>query len=240
MSKQTFNVMLGVVVAIFIGAWFYAGSIKPQYTSPDEADAGSIAERIRPVGQVAVVGQESAALPAPVTGSSRAPASQGVIDKVQTAAGDVVAQGAGVIDKVQAAADDAVAQGAEVIDKVQDAGQAMVAEGTEMIDKVQESAGAAVAQVKDAVAAPSKLGQETYASACFACHTTGVAGSPKLGDADAWAPRIAQGMEVLNKHAIEGYQGSAGVMPAKGGRMDLSDEAVAAAVAYMVEKSGGS
>ena len=76
--------------------------------------------------------------------------------------------------------------------------------------------------------------------ACVVCHTTGIAGSPKLGDAEAWAPRIAQGMEVLNQHAIKGFQGSSGIMPAKGGRVDLSDEAIAAAVAYMVEESGGS
>ena len=75
--------------------------------------------------------------------------------------------------------------------------------------------------------------------ACFACHTTGVAGSPKLGDAEAWAPRIAQGMAVLNNNAIEGFQGSTGMMPAKGGRVDLSDEAIAAAVTYMVNESGG-
>lgn len=80
-------------------------------------------------------------------------------------------------------------------------------------------------------------GQKTYQMACFACHGTGAAGAPKLGDKDAWKDRIAQGMATLEKHAIEGYQGSKGFMPAKGGRADLSDEAVKAAVAYMVEQS---
>ena len=51
------------------------------------------------------------------------------------------------------------------------------------------------------------------------------------------AARIAQGTATLEQHAIAGYQGSAGVMPAKGGRMDLSDDAVKAAVGHMVSQS---
>ena len=51
------------------------------------------------------------------------------------------------------------------------------------------------------------------------------------------APRIAQGMNTLNDHAINGYTGSAGVMIAKGGRLDLSDGEIAGAVDYMVEES---
>ena len=80
-------------------------------------------------------------------------------------------------------------------------------------------------------------GAAIYQQACVACHATGVAGAPKLGDKAAWAPRIAQGIEVLQQHAINGYQGSTGVMPAKGGRADLSDDAVKAAVEYMVSNS---
>ncbi len=55
-----------------------------------------------------------------------------------------------------------------------------------------------------------------------------------LGDATAWGPRIEQGVDVLKDHAINGYTGAIGFMPAKGGRTDLSDEEVAAAVDYMV------
>ena len=58
-----------------------------------------------------------------------------------------------------------------------------------------------------------------------------------FADAEAWAPRIEQGLDVLKEHAIKGYQGSAGYMPAKGGRTDLSDEEVANAVDYMVSES---
>lgn len=80
-------------------------------------------------------------------------------------------------------------------------------------------------------------GQKVFQQACAACHATGVAGAPKNGNVEAWAPRIEQGMDTLVKHAVEGFKGDKGVMPPKGGRSDLSDEQVADAVAYMVEES---
>ena len=80
-------------------------------------------------------------------------------------------------------------------------------------------------------------GPQVYNTACLACHGAGVAGAPILGDAAAWSARIAQGDDVLNDHAINGYTGSAGYMPAKGGRADLSDQEVIDAVAYMVSES---
>jgi cytochrome c5 len=80
-------------------------------------------------------------------------------------------------------------------------------------------------------------GPQVYNSACLACHGAGIGGAPVPGNAEAWAERIAQGIDVLKDHAINGYQGSAGYMPAKGGRTDLSDEEVASAVEYMVSES---
>jgi cytochrome c5 len=68
----------------------------------------------------------------------------------------------------------------------------------------------------------------------MACHAAGVAGAPKTGDKSAWTPRIAQGANVLYDHALKGFQGKAGVMPAKGGNTALSDDDVKAAVDYMV------
>src|SRR5688572_31193414 len=82
------------------------------------------------------------------------------------------------------------------------------------------------------VAAPMD-GKSVFDAACAACHGTGIAGAPKIGDKAAWAPRIAQGAATLEQHAIEGFQGQAGLMPAKGGRTDLSDDAVRAAVEYL-------
>ena len=75
--------------------------------------------------------------------------------------------------------------------------------------------------------------QSTYQQACFACHGTGAAGAPKLGDKAAWASRIAQGADAMYATAIKGK----GAMPPKGGRTDLSDAAVKAAVDYMIAQS---
>ena len=59
-------------------------------------------------------------------------------------------------------------------------------------------------------------GAAVYAQACATCHATGLAGAPKLGDAEDWGPRLAQGEAVLLQHALEGYTGEKGVMPPKG------------------------
>jgi len=80
-------------------------------------------------------------------------------------------------------------------------------------------------------------GKATFQQTCFACHGTGAAGAPKAGDKAAWAPHIAKGKETLYTHAIHGFKGTKGFMPAKGGRTDLSDDAVKAAVDYMVSIS---
>ncbi|MGB5102021.1 MAG: c-type cytochrome [Steroidobacteraceae bacterium] len=78
------------------------------------------------------------------------------------------------------------------------------------------------------------VGEDVFGKACRACHEMGIAGAPKLGDAADWAPRIAQGMDVLYQHSLEGFTGKKGVMPAKGGFTTLSDAEVTAAVDYMV------
>ena len=78
-----------------------------------------------------------------------------------------------------------------------------------------------------------KLGQEIYVQVCAACHDSGLAGAPKLGDKAAWASRIAQGTEKMVGSAIHGKGG----MPPRGGQAGLSDEKIQAAVSYMVSKS---
>jgi cytochrome c5 len=79
-------------------------------------------------------------------------------------------------------------------------------------------------------------GASDYKTVCFACHDQGVAGAPKLGDKENWAPRIAQGNDTMYKHAIEGFQGQAGFMPPRGGS-SLDDDAIKAVVDYMVSQS---
>jgi cytochrome c5 len=98
---------------------------------------------------------------------------------------------------------------------------------------------AQVAAAPVAAAAPvmELTAAEVYQNACAACHAAGVAGAPVTGDQAAWSARIAQGADILHEHAIAGFQGQAGYMPPKGGRSDLSDDQVRAAVDYMVEQS---
>ncbi|MBT8147702.1 MAG: c-type cytochrome [Gammaproteobacteria bacterium] len=71
----------------------------------------------------------------------------------------------------------------------------------------------------------------TYQLRCFACHGTGAAGAPVLGDADAWGERMAKGMETVMANAINGI----GAMPARGLCMDCTDDHISALIDYMVE-----
>lgn len=72
-----------------------------------------------------------------------------------------------------------------------------------------------------------------YQNLCGACHTGGVGGAPALTQA-AWAGRIGQGTDTLHRHAIEGFTGSTGIMPARGGNPALTDEQVIASVDWML------
>jgi S-disulfanyl-L-cysteine oxidoreductase SoxD len=80
-------------------------------------------------------------------------------------------------------------------------------------------------------------GPQVYNNVCVACHSPpGIGGAPALGDSVAWAARIEGGMDTLVDHALNGYSGSTGIMPRKGGRVDLSDAEIIGAVEYMVER----
>lgn len=98
---------------------------------------------------------------------------------------------------------------------------------------------AAAAPAAPAAPAPADnvIGKTAYGNVCSMCHAANVAGAPKPGDKADWGPRIAQGDEVLYKHALEGFTGAKGQMPAKGGSTTLSDTDVKAAVDYMVSLS---
>ena len=80
-------------------------------------------------------------------------------------------------------------------------------------------------------------GQRVYDKACGTCHNSGVGGAPRFGVPGDWEKRIDKGLSTLIDHAINGYQGQAGMMPPKGGFADLSDQEVEAAVRFMVAKS---
>ena len=74
-------------------------------------------------------------------------------------------------------------------------------------------------------------GATVYGTFCIACHASGVSGAPKTGNAGDWAPRIAQGKDVLTNHALNGFN----AMPAKGSCMDCSDDEIIAAIEHMIK-----
>jgi cytochrome c5 len=85
--------------------------------------------------------------------------------------------------------------------------------------------------------ADAAKGEGVFMNFCAACHASGLAGAPKVGDKAAWQERIAQGTPVLVEHAMNGFQGKSGFMPAKGGHSALTEEEISAAVTYMVDMS---
>jgi cytochrome c5 len=91
-------------------------------------------------------------------------------------------------------------------------------------------------EIKDASdVASMKTGEQVFAAQCTTCHTAGVLGAPKFGDAAAWAPRIKTGFQALLHSAL----GGKGQMPPQGGG-DFSDFEIARAVVYMANKGGAS
>ena len=108
-----------------------------------------------------------------------------------------------------------------LIARIQPVGQVCFEEG-EMCDVTARSSGPSAGD-------GPRDGKAVYSAVCQTCHATGLLGSPKLGDAGAWGPRIAKGKDTLYTHAINGFN----AMPAKGGA-DIPDEEVQNAVDYMV------
>ncbi len=117
--------------------------------------------------------------------------------------------------------------------RIQPAGQEAVAGQDNAALAIKPDAGSAPAA--GSASGPPKSGTEVFEQVCSTCHGTGLAGAPKAGDKAAWGPRIAKGKDTLYQHALNGFQGSSGVMPPKGGRTDLPDDLIKQAVDHMVE-----
>jgi cytochrome c5 len=99
--------------------------------------------------------------------------------------------------------------------------------------QAQATAAPAAAGAAKPVAGAAADGKKIYESTCTACHASGVANAPKLGDKAAWAPRMKQGMDTLLQSALKGK----GAMPPKGGNTSLSDADVRAAIEFMVSQA---
>ena len=80
---------------------------------------------------------------------------------------------------------------------------------------------------------PLRAGEEVFKGQCAACHATGAAGAPKLGDAAAWGPRIKTGFDALVQSALKGKNA---MSPQGGG--EFNDTEIARAVAYMANAGG--
>jgi len=109
--------------------------------------------------------------------------------------------------------------------------ESMIAE--DVAERIKPVAEVYVGEAPIVVAAApttSMSGEEIVAQVCAMCHSTGMMSSPKLGKASDWAPRIETGTEALYTNAINGLN----MMPARGGRPDLSDDDVKAAVDHML------
>jgi cytochrome c5 len=130
------------------------------------------------------------------------------------------------------AVDDPAVQ-AEIAARIEPLGQVILMGSDELV-------AARPAVVAEPVAAVL-TGPQVYNQACIACHspaTAAATGAPALGDGAAWAARVAQGMDTLTEHALNGYTGDSGYMPPKGGQVNLSDDEVIAAIEYMLEQLG--
>lgn len=116
-----------------------------------------------------------------------------------------------------------------VLENIKPVGQVYIAGESEP----EPAADTAMAAAGDAGSAGPKSGEEIYNGSCMACHATGAAGAPKLGDAALWAPRIATGIDAMLATAIKGK----GAMPPKGLCMACSDAELQSAIEYIVSKS---
>lgn len=194
-------------VALILGIVMMAKLAYMSHESGRPGDPGmsadAVAQRIAPVAQVAVDPNQPAPAPADATASAPTPDHAAPADQVAATPAAQPAPDQAASREVPAAQVAAAATGA--------------------------AAGATVS----AAAGGADKGKATYDSICMACHTTGAAGSPKIGDKAVWGPRIATGKDTLYASALKGKN----LMPAKGGNPTLTDDDVKAAVDYIVAQS---
>lgn len=131
-------------------------------------------------------------------------------------------------------------------DSARDQAQQGIDSAKQSLADAKQSMDSTVTASKEALkTVPAKLGmngdvdagKKTFNTYCGACHISGIAGAPKVGDNAEWTTRSAQGMDTLVDHALNGYTGEAGIMPPKGGFSNLSEQQIKDAVSYMVSAS---
>ncbi len=260
---REFGVVLMALVLFTVIVFFAARSIGANTLERMQNSPQAVLDRIRPLGQARVGKPDevvvAAAAPAAETqmaGSGGAQSGEQIYNSVCLACHAAGVAGAPKTGD-KAAWEPRMAQGMEtlVMSSIKGKG-AMPAKGgnaslsdaeiRSAVEYMLQQAGLADASASAAPTAPAPAqpvaaapaaaadGEAVYTKACIACHSTGVAGAPKVGDKAAWEPRLAQGMDALVGSSVKGK----GAMPPKGGNMSLTDAEIESAVEYMLEKTG--
>ncbi|EPC00799.1 hypothetical protein L861_13490 [Litchfieldella anticariensis FP35 = DSM 16096] len=253
-----FKLIMGCLATLSLAV---AGTAHAQ----EDAEREAIAERLKPVGELCLEGEDCGTAAAPASASADSGGAvdgAGIYNNVCMACHESGAAGAPVRGQADAWAS-RLDKGIETLyDHAINGFQAMPAKGgnpnlsddevkaavNHLVEPVydgelpQVGGGGASEQAAasggegeggegEAAAASDIDGEAVYGRVCMACHDTGAAGAPMLGDAEAWAPRLEKGTETLYDHAINGV----GAMPPKGGNPNLSDAETKAAVDHMIE-----
>jgi cytochrome c5 len=100
---------------------------------------------------------------------------------------------------------------------------------------VNQSGGQWTEPVSRTAATPPRSGKDIVEAKCVTCHGTGAGGAPKIGDRNAWTPRVSKGLDTVVASAIHGH----GSMPPRGGMADLTDVEIRSAVLYMFNAGTG-
>jgi len=119
-------------------------------------------------------------------------------------------------------------------DPTDDRMQARILENIKPIGQVNVGSVPAATAAAPAAAAAPRSGKDVYSATCMACHGTGVAGAPKVGDKAAWSPRAAKGVDGLLHSAINGLR----AMPPRGTCAACSDDELKAAIEFMLKETG--
>lgn len=120
-----------------------------------------------------------------------------------------------------------VAIAGSVIAVTQDMSREAIAERIQPTMKVRV---AGTETQQQAAASAGRSAEQVYNQACAACHNGGILGAPRINVAADWADRLPQGMDVLLKHSIEGFN----AMPPRGGCVRCTDEEIQIAIEYMI------
>jgi cytochrome c5 len=243
----TFAAVLGFLVVLAVAFYFVAQTVvgSSKVVPGDDSQATQTAdENIKPVGSVVVAGESSAgaAVAGPRAGADVFNGFCMACHATGVAGAPKVGDKAAWVPRFKQGMDTLVKNAVNGIRAMPPKGTCGDCSDEELKGAIAHmlnetgfkvEVAAAPAAAAPAATADAGNGKKVYDSSCMACHSTGAAGAPKLGDKAAWAPRIAQGIDTLHTHAVTGIR----AMPPRGTCATCSDDDLKAAVDYMVGES---